>query len=185
MTADKHWNATAEEASGCLVVILYESQEALNRALELCDRIMTRLWADLNIEVAHWHIDELAASIPGEEATAKAATADIVVVAASKEGEFSRGFTLWVERWLAQRERREGALVGLLHPEARKADESSSRDRQLHRLALRAGMDYLNHLPTTRPHSIPDVTGWCTSRADTVTSTLNQIIRTESRQTPG
>jgi hypothetical protein len=52
----------------------------------------------------------------------------------------------------------------------------SSRDVQLHRLALRAGLDYLNRLPQTPPHGIPDMADWCASRAETRTATLDQII---------
>lgn len=185
MTADRNWNPAAEESSSCLVVILYETKDALTRALELCDRIMNRLWEDMNIEVAHWPMDELTAAATCEDAMTKAASADIVVVAADREGAFPGEFSFWSERWLAQRQRREGALVGLFHPETRKEVEAGLRDRELHRLALRAGMDYLNHLPATPPCSIPDITGWCASRADTVTRTLDQIIRSEPKRKSG
>jgi hypothetical protein len=167
------------------MVILYDTQSALSRATGICERIMTRFWQDLDIEMAHWPLDSLAEAEHGEAAASKAAAADILVVAASGTGKFPEAFASWTERWLARRNQHEGALVGLFDPGTGSKGESASRDIQLHQLALRAGMDYLRHLPSTPLHSIPDSTEWCASRAERLTGTLDEIIRSNPRPPEG
>lgn len=162
------------------MVILHESDEALAHARALCNHLMAKLWAELDIEFLQWPFDELREQQISKEAAAKAAAADVVVVAAAAEGEFDPAFVEWTERLVDLRQQHEGALVGLFSPEFEaRASGPSSRDMHLHRVALRAGMDYLKHLPDRPSHGIPDLVEWCTSRANKFTGTLDQIIRTE------
>jgi hypothetical protein len=155
------------------VVILYETDEVLSRATSLCDRIMEEHWNDVDIHVDHWPFEKLVASDTAFAAAAKAALADILVVTTASEGGFSPEFLEWTELLLGARKNREGALVGLFAP----GTAAVAHDTQLHRLALRAGMDYLNRLPTSPPQCLPDQTDWCASRAKTFTGTLDAIMR--------
>lgn len=179
-TEDTLTNASRQQAA-CSVVILHDTRESLTRATALCEQIMVRFWEEMDIQLAHWAMETLSGSDAGEEAAAHAATADILVVATSGSGAFPREFTVWTENWLNRRKQREGMLVSLLNLEQDSESPTHLREVHLHRLALRAGMDFLNHLPQTPPHSIPDVTNWCSSRAATLTSTLDQIIRSNPK----
>ena len=179
MTVDETLKDMEQQQPSCSLVIVHETDESLKRAMSLCERIMSQMWEDLDIQMAHWPMRELIGRSPGEEATANAANADILVVAAGSDPELPREFWQWTERWLAERQGHEGALVGLFEEGSDRDRRRDARDRQLHQLALRAGMDYLNRLPDTPPHGIPDNTGWCASRAGEFTGTLDQIIRSD------
>jgi len=181
MTANETLNNTGSTPMGCQVVILYESQEALTRAKEMCERIMVELWEDMDIQLAHWAMDLLAQDPHAKKATDRAAVADVLVVAAKGTGEFPPEFSNWIDHMVAQRRRHEGALVGLFNAENGNPGEPCSWDIRLHQLALRAGMDYLNHLPHSPRYAIPDATNWCTSRAETFTGTLDEILHSNPR----
>jgi hypothetical protein len=163
-----------------VLVILHETDQALMHARTLCDHLMGELWAEVDLDLHQWPFDRLWEQATSEEAASKAAVADLVVVAAAPEGEFAPEFVEWTERLVGLRQHHEGALVGLFAPVDEAAPGvSSSRDVHLHRVALRAGMDYLKHLPDHPSHGIPDLNEWCSSRATKFTGTLDQIIRTE------
>jgi hypothetical protein len=51
----------------------------------------------------------------------------------------------------------------------------------LHHLALRAGVDYLKHLPQEREGRIAEETEWCADRAAAVTGTLADILQKDPR----
>jgi hypothetical protein len=164
------------------VVILHETEEALTRALELCDRIMEQCWEHVELDIGHWSMELLSMESCGLEATHRAARADILVVAAEGQGAFPDSFKDWTRQWLDHRAHREGVLVGLFHQPAEQEGETASRDIHLRQLALRAGMDYLRRLPQAPPHGIPDFTEWCAARASAQTGTLSQIVRNTPKE---
>lgn len=179
MTVDEVTNNRGTQAERCSVVIVHETNEALAHANSLCERIMAQMWNAVDIDVCHWPFTVLSKDSVAQEAASRAATAEIVVVAAAGEGTFSSTFLEWTERLVDLRQKHEGALVALFAPGTRKEEGARSRDVQLHRVALRAGMDYLNHLPDSPRRTIPDLMEWCASRAETFTGTLDEIIRDE------
>lgn len=178
MTVEEVPNNTGADTNRCSVVILHETEEALAHAKSLCERIMAEMWTDLDIDVQQWAIAQLSEQTHASEAASKAAQANVVVVAAAGEGEFPMGFMEWTERLVELRHHHEGALVGLFAPGTGTEGSASSRVVQLHRVALRAGMDYLNHFPKSPSRTIPDLLEWCASRAEKLTGTLDEIIRT-------
>ena len=179
MTAEDVSNESQARTERCSLVILHESGEALEHAESLCDRIISEMWAELDMEIHRWPFTVLASDPTSDEAARKAALADVVVVAATSGNEFSQEFLAWADRFVDLRQKREGALVGLIPSGKGKSGGTPSQDVQLHHLALRAGMDYLNHLPNSPHGSIPDLTEWCASRAETFTGTLTEIIRSD------
>ena len=179
MTIEHNPPKSGDSSEECTVVILYETDEVLSRATSLCDRIIEENWNDFEIRVDHWPFEKLVATDTAAEAAVEAAQADILVVATAGQDGFSTGFLQWTELLLGLRGNREGALVGLFTS----GDASATRHTQLHRLALRAGMDYLNRLPTSPGHWIPDQPDWYASRAQTITGTLDEIIRHDPKST--
>ena len=163
----------------CHLVILHENEDALNRAMEMCDRVTVQVWGECDLHVDRWSMATLMEESSASEAANRAGKADIVVVAATGNSPVPEHFSEWAEQWLDCRQCHEGALVGLIHEED--PGERSQWDIHLHQLALRAGMDYLNHLPHKPSTTIPDTTGWCATRAETFTGTLDQIIRNEPK----
>jgi hypothetical protein len=181
MTVDEITRNTGANPAPCCVVILHETDETLAHAKYLCERIMADMWTELDIDVQQWPMAVLSEQTQAAKAASVAAHASVVVVAAEGEGEFSQDFMEWTERLAAMRHHHEGALVGLFVPVVAKEGAACSRDAKLHQVALRAGMDYLNHFPESPARGIPDLMEWCASRAGTFTSTLDDIIRTDPR----
>lgn len=176
MTADKKTLPSPENSQSCSVVIFHEQDEDLIRATYLCDQLMSRYWANLDIRIKQWPFAALNSDPAARDAGGEAVAADLLVVAASNEGEFDEGFLTWIEHWLPQREQREGALVALLGSISESEGRQSYRHVRLHKLALKAGLDYLNHLPETPKDRLTNFDTWSASRAQTVTDTLKDIL---------
>jgi hypothetical protein len=181
MTVEHILPEPGNDAGSCTVVILYETDDVLSRAATLCDHIMQEHWTEVDIHVEHWSFEKLLAAETAADAAAEAATADVLVVATGGGDGLSTEFLEWTEVLLGARKHREGALVGLFPP----GINCAALDTQLHHLAVRAGMDYLNRLPRSPGHGIPDQPDWCASRAETVTGTLDEIIRHKPRSGEG
>jgi hypothetical protein len=181
MTTDKRMPGTTGDPGVCRVVILHETEEALSRANALCDHLLNQHWLEVDLHFERWPFEALQQEGTGADALRAALEASIVVVAAEAAGDFDEGFRGWAQRWVTRRSDHEGALVGLLTAAAGEGQPGCSRDVALHHLALRAGMDYLNHLPSGRPGGIPDETDWCAARASALTGTLSDILQKEPR----
>ena len=179
MTSEDVSTQANSRTSKCCLVILHENEEALNHATKMCDRITGQASHNEDLQLNNWSIESLVEETIANEAADLAGDADVVVIAASGYGTFPEAFRQWTEQWLVRRQSREGTLVWLFRDV--KPAEGSHWDVQLHQLALRAGMDYLKHLPDQLTQAIPDVTEWCATRAETYTGTLDQIIRNEPK----
>jgi hypothetical protein len=172
------------EKSLCRVMILHESDDALRRVTHLCDHLTRQHWLQVDLEFEYWPFSALHRAETEPRATRAAIEAEIVMISAMAEPEFPEPFVNWAERWVVRRAGHEGALVGALVAEAGRCATGCERDVWLHRLALRAGMDYLRHLPDVPKGSIPNTEDWCSSRAAAVTDTLSGILRSEPGMHP-
>ncbi len=170
--------------SACRVVILHESDEALHRVNRLCDHLLNQHWEEVELFFDRWPFSALFQPESGVSALQAATEAQIVVISAAAEREFPQAFVAWAERWAAHRAGREGALVGVFEPSEGACPTGCERDILLHRLALRAGLDYLKHFPGSPPGLIPDAEDWCAARATTLTDTLSKILQSELRMHP-
>lgn len=179
MTAGEFCDTDPNERTLWKGVILYEDDAALRRANDLCDQLLNEEWMEADLHFDHWPMRDLAKEHAAKDAMESAVQADVVVVAALATGEFAGEVRAWLEHWAAHRSGREGALVGLLATEETRHVTGGPRDRFLHHLAVTAGMDYLNHLPLDAIHALPDEPDWCTSRAQAMTGTLDDILQTE------
>ena len=72
---------------------------------------------------------------------------------------------------------RDGALISLFGKEA-EAESLAEKHGYLRQVAHRGGMDYLTETPQSLSFSIPDSLDWCSARAESVTSVLDEILRT-------
>lgn len=181
MTSEDVVNTSGSAGNCCCVVILHETQETLQRATALCDRLLETSWKDMDLQMTRWSMELLSGIVEREQAAAAAAAAHVVVIAANPAGPFPEGFRAWTEQWLARRGSREGALVGLFVSEDSARHIFTPRADQLHRLAVQAGMDYLTHLPDSPAGGLPDAMDWFTQRATTQTGTLSRIVGSEPR----
>ena len=155
------------------VVVVYEDPAARERAVSFCDQLVGRFWARFEFEVSWWSFGLLEEVESAMEAAAKAGQADLIVFAAKAEGDFPLVVKEWIETWLSQRGDREGLLAGLMEAGGREGPKHHC----LRKVAHRAAMDYLTQVPHDISRAIPDSLDSYCSRADQVTSVLDDILR--------
>ena len=160
------------------VVVFFEDAAAREQALSFCDHLVTQWQLNDELKVHWWPCHLLDQSSTGGEAIEKAVAAHLVVFAMNSAGDLPHEIKDWIENWLGKRGEREGALVGLFPHEAPPGDIASFREIYLRNVALRAGMDYLSHVPPTLPKALPESPDSYTDRAGQMTSVMDGILRT-------
>ena len=162
------------------VVVVYEDPAARERAVSFCDQLVTRFWTGFEFAVNWWSfalLDQLAAA---REATRNAGGADLIVIAATAEGDFPTPVKGWVEAWLRLRGDREGMLAGLVEPSANPSGWEGQKHNYLRNAAHRGAMDYLTQVPQDIARAFPDSLDSYTRRADQVTSILDGILHQQA-----
>jgi hypothetical protein len=168
-------SGTAQRQS---VIVIYESAAAHERAMYFCGRLARK--SDATPQV-HWHgFESLRNNATATELINKAARADLLVFSFSSQGDFPQELKLWIERWLGKRCEREGSLVGLVTDRVQSVCPFASlKEIYLRHIALRAGMDYLSHVPPSAEKVIPDSLDSFTRRAGQMTSVLGKILESQ------
>jgi hypothetical protein len=156
---------------------VYEDPATQSRAAGFCDELVGRFWKDLEFDVGWWSFDHLQTVDSAREAADKAARADLIVFAASREGDFPVAVKAWIEVWLGQRGDREGKLVALLDPKGIGEGKEGRRHQHLRNAAHHAAMDYLTEVPEDISLEISESLDSYTERAGQVTSLLDDILR--------
>lgn len=159
--------------SGSPVIIVYESPAAREQALQLSGELQP--FAHANTSPCWWSFDLLTGA-GGAEAAEKAARAELIVFALESRDDLPGEIKNWIERWLACRGEREGALIGLLDAQRLPCGAASLKEIYLRQVAHRAGMDYLSHTPPARGKAIPDSLESVNARAGCMTSVLSEIL---------
>ena len=162
------------------VVVVYEDAAARERAVGFCDRLVDRFWAKCDFEVGWWAFTMLEETSSAKEAALKASCADLILFAATPEGDFPLALKAWIETWLNKRGDREGMLVGLMDSLADPAGREGQKHHCLRNAAHHGAMDYLTHVPQDIAFAMPDSLDSYTQRADQVTSLLNDILHQQS-----
>lgn len=167
------------EVSGELwsVVILYEDKPTRDRAMALCDRLVTDFWSQVEFDFRWWRLDFLTDASLAQAAAADARAADILVFSSAVESELSPIVLRWFEDWLANRESAEGMLVDLSGMEVLHEPLVQQKQARLRELARRAGLDYFNRLPASL-RGVP-FASWqeVEARANEVSTVLDDILR--------
>lgn len=163
-----------------MVVVHDTQEEARERGVVFCDRLVERFWHRCEFDVCWWSFQLLKDSASAELARQRATRADMVVFAT--DGELPFEVKAWSESVLRSRGEREGALVCLSPP------EKGGALSHLRCLAHRAGMDFLTDIPGTLMQPMPQSLDGYSERAEAVTSVLDDILRQKhvsSRALPG
>ena len=160
------------------VVVVFEDAATRGQAVEVCDHLVQRFWTDCELAVSWWSWDMLEQPTQAQEAIQKAAEADLLIFAARTETDLPTPLQQWIETWLAMRGERDGALMSLFGKEAQAGEALAERHGYLRQVAHRGGMDYLTEAPQNLSFSIPDSLDWCSARAESVTSVLDEILHT-------
>ena len=87
MTRTKENGARFEAKAAWSVVVLYEDPAARERAVGFCDQLVRRFWSRFEFDVGWWSFALLEEPGSAKEAAEKAAQADLIVFAATRNGD--------------------------------------------------------------------------------------------------
>jgi hypothetical protein len=158
------------------ILVAFDDSDARRRAMRVCDDMVARFWPEMEFQV-HWcSFDQLANEAAATEATRRAATASMVIVASNAANHLPELVHAWTEEWSARRQGREGALIALVDgpPES---SVYQATHHHLRNVAHRAGMDYLTDEPSTAPATLPDGPNGITARANELGSMLDGMLQ--------
>ena len=162
------------------VVVVYEDGAARERAVGVCDQLVSRFWEECDFDVSWWAFSVLEEASSANEAALKAARADLIIFSATPEGDFSLAVKAWIETWLNKRGDREGMIVGLVDSLADPAGREGPKHHCLRNAAHHGAMDYLTQVPQDIAFSMPESIDSYTQRADQVTSLLYDILHQQA-----
>jgi hypothetical protein len=167
------------------VLVIYETVAAREQVARALEESRPSGSAE---NVMHWRSCSRLNERPfAEEAAEHAKTADMIIFTGPAENEFPAELKLWIERWLSKRDEREGAIVGIFPARStRRAETGTQKEIYLRHIALRAGMDYLCHVPRCGCKAMPESLDVYNQRAGQMTSVLYDILRNSQAATfPG
>ena len=162
------------------VVVVYDEAASREQAVQVCDHLVRRFWAECDLDASWWSSAMLEQSELAGKAVEKAIEADLVIFALQPGGDLPVCVREWIESWLGRRGDREGALVDLRSRETDAPEATDERHMYLRHAAHRGGMDYLTREPQNISWSFPDSVDSCTARAERVTSVLAEILRAQA-----
>lgn len=158
------------------VVVIYDNQETREVAVSFCDQLVQRFWQESEFDISWWATSKLQEPESAEYARRRATVADLVIFALPPQGDLGSQVRSWVDTWVIERGDREGAVVGLVNEKSHARVQSAKGEQFLRRMAHRAGMDYLTHVPQSISWQIPESLESCTERARQVTHVLDDIL---------
>jgi hypothetical protein len=180
MTLTNKDSTRLESKSAWSVVVAYENSAARERAVGFCDQLVGRFWTQAELDISWCPFTSLEEAAGASEASRRTAHAELVIVAATPEGDLSAPVKAWIESSLGQRGEREGVLVGLTGSADGPHVEEGPKHLFLRRAAHLAGMDYLTQVPSDMSRTMPDSLESYTERADQVTGLLDGILRQQA-----
>jgi len=159
------------------IIVAYENNTTREHAVRFCEKLGAQYRSKVELEINWWSFALLKEPPTAGQAAQGAACAEMVVLAMGGAGDLPPETKRWLESWVSNRCRREGALVGLVQREPGAGDIPSLKEVYLRNIAHRAGMDYLLDVAPTIARAMPDSLDSYTHRAAQVTSVLDDILR--------
>lgn len=157
-------------------VVLYEDLATRDRALEICDRLVRKFWADVEFQFNWWRFDFLNDSALAGDAVRLAARSELILLAAHAGRELPTPVKNWIENWLPLREPGFGVLVAMIGTEVDRFKGLSPIHVYLREAAQRANMDYLPQVIDAPLGNLDASIETIANRAEKVTSLLDDIL---------
>jgi hypothetical protein len=168
------------------VLVLYQDEHTREEAVRVCDKLVRRFWASANFDIRWICFEELERQETWREAAELAVNAHLMIFSIALEAALPSPVKQWMESWVDQRATREGAAIIGVGEKLSVTNPDAAKFRFLRALAHRAGMDYLTEIPEQMGETFPEDTEAYTSRAETMTKVMGQILsqRTIPHETP-
>ncbi|HEX5218442.1 MAG TPA: hypothetical protein VFZ59_02655 [Verrucomicrobiae bacterium] len=139
-------NAAPEKENRSTVVVIYDDPITRARALTACDYLVGELWENVELDFHWWRTDFLDDANMSRAAAKYAIDADFLIICSSGAEHRSRTLEAWLESWIQQRDKNEGALIDLsLLPDSTHRLQSVLRE-----IAERGKFDYLASSESSR-----------------------------------
>ncbi len=132
----------AEKCFGLNVLIACEDASTVSLACEVMELVGRQLTAEERVVFQWWNFNVLANTPLRAQASAEAAEADMIIVAARDGRPLPPEVTDWMKRWLEIRADRPGALVAALNSAWNESDASWGMLPLLKAAAARAHLDF-------------------------------------------
>jgi len=165
-----------EEGEVFSALVAYEDATTRDRAMGICDRIVQKFWKDVGFDFSWWRFDFLRDSDIIQAAAQAAARADLIFISAHATRELPSAVQTWIETWLRRRESKRGVLAALIGTEEDTLRGLTPIHVYLREAAQRANMDYLPQSMDAPLDKLDGSFETITSRAEKVTSLLDNIL---------
>jgi len=165
-----------KKADSFSAVVLYEDHATRDHAMEVCDRLVHKFWADVEFEFSWWRFDFLHDSALASDAVRLAARSELILLAAHAGRELPSPVKGWIESWLPIRKPGFGVLVAMIGTEADRLKGLSPIHVYLREAAQRAYMDYLPQVIDGPPSKFDVSIETISKRAEKVTTLLDNIL---------
>jgi hypothetical protein len=156
------------------VTVLYEDTSTRETAVQFCDALVKRFWAESEFSIDWRKFSELEDEVAGQQAETRGAGADLIIFASQPNTDLPETMLHWLESWVKRRGEREGAMIGLNDPGAA-SKAIPDKFCYLRSVAHRAGMDYLTHMPQELAATADSPESF-SERARQVTHVLDEIL---------
>ena len=141
-------SAALEKENRSTVVVIYDDPTTRARALTACDYLVSQLWENVELDFYWWRTDFLDDTNMSRAAAHYAIGADFLIICSTGTETRSKTLETWLESWIKERDKHEGALIDLsLLP-----DSSHPLQSVLREIAERGNFDYLASSETSTSH---------------------------------
>jgi hypothetical protein len=169
-------DSLAKKQDSFSAVVLYEDHATRDRAMDVCDRLVHKFWADVEFEFSWWRFDFLGDAALAGDAVRLAARSELILLAAHAGRELPPPVKSWIEGWLPIREPGFGVLVAMIGTEADRLKGLSPIHVYLREAAQEANMDYLPQVIDGPPGKFDASIETISKRAEKVTTLLDNIL---------
>jgi hypothetical protein len=155
-------SAALEKENHSTVVVIYDDPLTRARALTACDYLVGQLWENVELDFYWWRTDFLDDANMSRAAAHYAIDADFLIICSSGTEHRSKTLEAWLESWIKERDKNEGALIDLsLLP-----DSPSRLQSVLREIAERGKFDYLASTETSGNRSTGKLASLLPASAD-------------------
>jgi len=138
-------NAAVEKENRSTVVVIYDDPATRSRALTACDYLMDQLWESVELDFYWWRTDFLDDANMSRAAAHYAIGSDFLIICSTGMENRSKTLETWLESWIRERDKSEGALIDL----SVLPDSPSRLPSVLRGIAQRGKFDYLGSTATS------------------------------------
>ena len=173
-------NESPDKGEGFSAVVAYEDSTTRDRAMQTCDRLVQKLWKDVEFDFSWWRFDFLRDVEIVDAAAQSAARADLILVSAHAGRELPPAVQKWIETWLPLRKSGGGVLAAMIGTGQDQYRGLTPIHVYLREAAQRANMDFLSQMTDAPLGRLDGSIETITNRAEKVTSLLDNILHRPS-----